>query len=121
MLISIVYFVVLADNKNACTVDEGVALKTSACVVLLVVSLVSGASLADVLDDLKAGKAFADSADEMLVDTAGVDSLALHPVSIVSIALGAFITKTVDVEVAGLAITEESLLVEDLILSAAIA
>ena len=121
MLISIVYFVVLADNKNACTVDEGVALKTSACVVLLIVSLVSGASLADVLDDLKAGKAFADSADEMLVDTTGVDSLALHPVSIVSIALGAFITKAVDVEVAGLAITEESILVEDLILSAAIA
>ena len=121
MLISIVYFVVLADNKNAGTVDEGVALKTSACVVLLIVSLVSGASLADVLDDLKTGKTFADSVDEMLVDTAWVDSLALHPISIVSIALGAFITKAVDVEVAGLAIAEESLLVENLILSAAIA
>ena len=106
MLVRIVYFIVLTDHKDAGSVDEGVALKTSAGIVLLVVGLVGGTSLADVLDYLEPGEAFANSTDEVLVGAARIDALALMPISIVRISLGTFATKTVDGDVAGFAVTE---------------
>lgn len=66
----------IADDKNARSIDAGIAWAAAASIILWEVSLVDWATLADILDDLKARLALADAVDKHLIGSACVDAVA---------------------------------------------